>query len=189
YPEFMPPEDDVLLAEEQPLPAAVSPTAESPGYITESDLEEEPEEDDEDLEKDPTNYPTDRDDEEEEESFKDDANDEEEDEVEEEEEHLAPADCVPPPAYRTTARMSIRAQTPTPFLSEIPSPPLPVSSPLPISPPPLPASLTHPLGYKAAMIWLRAESPSTSHSLPLPPPIVLLHTRASMVTMRVTALS
>ncbi|GJW87103.1 hypothetical protein Tco_0162443, partial [Tanacetum coccineum] len=35
YPEFMPPEDDILLAEEQPLPAAVSPTADSPGYILE----------------------------------------------------------------------------------------------------------------------------------------------------------
>ncbi|GKA80874.1 hypothetical protein Tco_0787566 [Tanacetum coccineum] len=56
-------------------------------------------------------------------------------------------------------------------LPQIPSPPLPVSSPLPISPPPPPASLTHLLGYKAAMIRLRAESPSTSHPLPLPPPI------------------
>ncbi|GKD05272.1 hypothetical protein Tco_1180246 [Tanacetum coccineum] len=64
----------------------------------------------------------------------------------------------------------------------MPSPPLLVSSLLPISPPPLPASPTHPLGYRAAMIRLRAESPSTSH--PLPPPIVLLHTRASMVIMR-----
>nr|GFD52193.1 hypothetical protein [Tanacetum cinerariifolium] len=36
--------------------------------------------------------------------------DEEEDEDEdEEEEHLAPIDFVPPPAYRTTTRMSIRA--------------------------------------------------------------------------------
>ncbi|GJY93650.1 hypothetical protein Tco_0509432 [Tanacetum coccineum] len=41
YPEYMPPEDDVLPAEEQPLPAAASPTTESPGYIPESDLEED----------------------------------------------------------------------------------------------------------------------------------------------------
>nr|GEU45972.1 hypothetical protein [Tanacetum cinerariifolium] len=96
YLEFMPHKDDVLPAEEQPLPAAVSPTAGSPGYFTESDPEEDPkEEDDEDPEKDPTDYPTNRDDddddddEEEEESFRDDANDEEEDEGkdEEEEEH------------------------------------------------------------------------------------------------------
>ncbi|GJW60949.1 hypothetical protein Tco_0110284 [Tanacetum coccineum] len=30
YPEFMPPEDHVFPAEEQPLPAVVSPTADSP---------------------------------------------------------------------------------------------------------------------------------------------------------------
>ncbi|GJY45145.1 hypothetical protein Tco_0433358 [Tanacetum coccineum] len=112
YPEFMPPEDDVLRAKEQPLPAAVSPIDDSP------------------------------------------------DDDDEEEEHLAPVDSVPPPAYHTTTRMSIRAQTHIPFLSEaevdillaistppslpltsyssplpqIPSPPLAVSSPLPILP-------------------------------------------------------
>nr|GFD23288.1 hypothetical protein [Tanacetum cinerariifolium] len=37
YPEYIPPEDDVFPAEEQPLPADTSPTAESPGYIPESD--------------------------------------------------------------------------------------------------------------------------------------------------------
>nr|GFC51882.1 hypothetical protein [Tanacetum cinerariifolium] len=51
YPEYLPPADDMLLAEEQPLPAAVSPTAESPGYITESEPEMEPEENDGDDEK------------------------------------------------------------------------------------------------------------------------------------------
>nr|GFB64671.1 hypothetical protein [Tanacetum cinerariifolium] len=30
YPEYLPPADDVFLAKEQPLPAAVSPTVESP---------------------------------------------------------------------------------------------------------------------------------------------------------------
>ncbi|GKA52318.1 putative reverse transcriptase domain-containing protein [Tanacetum coccineum] len=92
----MPPEDDVLLAEEQPLHAAASPTADSPGYIPESDPEEEPEEDDEDPEEDPADYPADGDDDE----------DEDEDE-EEEEEHPAPADSVPP-VHRMTARISIR---------------------------------------------------------------------------------
>ncbi|GJS93340.1 reverse transcriptase domain-containing protein [Tanacetum coccineum] len=33
----------------------------------------------------------------------------------------------------------------------------------------------------------RAESPSTSHSLPLPPPIILSHTRASVAMMRAAA--
>ncbi|GKC55336.1 hypothetical protein Tco_1078081, partial [Tanacetum coccineum] len=189
YPEFMAPEDDVLPAKEQPLSAAVSPTANSPRYTKfgpEEDLEEE---DDEDPKEDLADYPTDRDnDDEEEESSGDDADDEEDENKDEgEEEHLAPADSVLPPAYRTISRMSIRAQTPIPFPfeAEIPSPPLQVSSSLPISPPPLPVSPTHPLGYRAAMIQLRVESPSTSHLLPLPPPIVLLHIKASMAMMRV----
>ncbi|GKA04023.1 hypothetical protein Tco_0676804 [Tanacetum coccineum] len=135
YPEYIPQEDEILSAEEQPLPAAASPTADSPGYVPESDLEEEPEEDDEDPEEDPADYPTDRDDDDD-----DDDEDEDEDE-EEEEEHPAPADSVPPVH---------------------PSPP---------------ASPIRPLGYRAAMIRLRAETPSTSHPLPLPtssPPLQLL---------------
>ncbi|GJY95039.1 hypothetical protein Tco_0511400, partial [Tanacetum coccineum] len=182
YPEFMPPGDDVFPAEEQPLPVAVSPTADSPGYITESGPKEDPKEDDEDPEEDPTDYSANRDDdeEEEEESSGDDADDEEDEEGgdEEEEEHLAPAYSVLPPTYCTTARMSIRALTPIPFPSDaevdrllaiptppsspltslssplprIPSPPFLVSLPLPISPLPLPISPTNPLGFKAAMI-------------------------------------
>ncbi|GJS44976.1 hypothetical protein Tco_0595097 [Tanacetum coccineum] len=61
-----------------------------------------------------------------------------------------------------------------------------VSSPLPV-PPPLPASPTYPLGYRAAMIRLRVESPFTSHTLPLPLPIVLPHTRAYVAMMRAAA--
>ncbi|GJZ91446.1 hypothetical protein Tco_0663373 [Tanacetum coccineum] len=248
YPEFMPPEDEVLPIEEQPLPAAASPTADSPGYVPESDLEEDPEEDDEeDPKEDPADYPTnegdDRDDEDES------SDDDEDDDVdiegdEEEDEHPAPADSTvvallavdqapsaeetepfetdesaatppPHPAYRVTARMSIRDEPPTPFWSEaevarllaIPSPPpsplspwssplpqipsaplppilspLPVSSPLlvspplPLAPPPLLVSPTYLLGYRAVMIRLRAEDPSTSHSPP--PHIILSHTRA-----------
>ncbi|GKF06730.1 hypothetical protein Tco_0037398, partial [Tanacetum coccineum] len=60
YPELLP-EDDVLLAEEQPLPVATSPTTESSGYIPESDPEEDPEEDnEEDPEEDPAHYPADK---------------------------------------------------------------------------------------------------------------------------------
>ncbi|GKG21071.1 hypothetical protein Tco_0383666, partial [Tanacetum coccineum] len=93
YPEYMPQEDEILSAEEQPLPAtAASPTTDSPGYVPESD----PEEDDEDLEEDPADYPADRDD--------DDDADEDEDE---EEENPAPADSVLP-VHRMTARISIR---------------------------------------------------------------------------------
>ncbi|GJY63133.1 putative reverse transcriptase domain-containing protein [Tanacetum coccineum] len=114
---------------------------------------------------------------------------EEDEDKEEEEEHLAPADSVQPPVYRTTAKMSIRPQTlvPCPSEAEIPSQPLLLSSLFPISPIPLLAIPTHPLGYRAAMIRLRAESPSTSHPLLLPSPIVLPYTRASMAMMRAAA--
>ncbi|GJY91236.1 hypothetical protein Tco_0506432 [Tanacetum coccineum] len=68
YPEYMLLEDEILLAKEQPQPVAASPTADSPRYVPESDLEEEPEaDDDEDPKEDPVDYPDDRDDDDEEE--------------------------------------------------------------------------------------------------------------------------
>nr|GEY99658.1 hypothetical protein [Tanacetum cinerariifolium] len=99
YPEYLLPADDMLPAEEQLLPAAVSPTAESPGYIMKSELEMEPEENDGDDEKsegDSIDYPTsegdndandDGDDLSEDDA--DDENKEESSDSEEEEEHLA----------------------------------------------------------------------------------------------------
>nr|GEW27681.1 hypothetical protein [Tanacetum cinerariifolium] len=64
YLEFMPAEDDIFLVEEQPLPAAASPTTKSPGYIDEFDPDEDHEEDPEDdPEEDLIDYPTDRGDE------------------------------------------------------------------------------------------------------------------------------
>nr|GFC12863.1 hypothetical protein [Tanacetum cinerariifolium] len=114
----------------------------------------------------------------------------------------------PPPTYRTTTRMSIRAQTPIPFLSEakvnrllviptLPSSPLMLlSSPLshipspsfPIPSPPTtsPTYTEVPLGYREAEIQLRTASPPPlplSSPLPLPLPIILPYTRASMVMM------
>ncbi|GKE48353.1 hypothetical protein Tco_1479611, partial [Tanacetum coccineum] len=229
YSEFMPPEDEVIPAEEQPLPAALSPTADSPGYVPKSDLEEDQKEgDDKDPKDDPADYPADRGDDgdDEDESSDDDEDDDDVDieEDKEEEEHLAPTNSTvvafptvdhapsaeetepfetdestatppPHPAYRVTARISIRDEPPTPFWSNIevsrllaiPTPPLSPfslwSSPLPqipsppllVSPPP-PTSPTYPLGYQAVMIWLRTEAPSTSHSPP--PRIILSHTRA-----------
>ncbi|GJR68149.1 putative reverse transcriptase domain-containing protein [Tanacetum coccineum] len=191
YLEFMPPEDDVLLAEEQLLPAAVSPTADSLGYITDSD----PEEDEEDPEEDPIDYPADKgDDDDDDESSDDDEDDDddvEEDKDEEEgEEHPALADSVLPPVHQIARLYDIPSPPSLPLspwsspLPQIPSLPLLVSSPVPVSPLPLPASPTYPLGYKAIMIWQRVESPSISHSLPLTPPIILSHTRASIAMMR-----
>ncbi|GKD99424.1 hypothetical protein Tco_1387408, partial [Tanacetum coccineum] len=100
YPEYMPQEDEVFPAEEQPLPAAASPTAQSPDYVLESDPEADPEEDDdEDPEEDPVDYPADGGDDgdDEDESSEDDEDDDEVDikaNDEEEEEHPAPADSA-----------------------------------------------------------------------------------------------
>ncbi|GJW53290.1 hypothetical protein Tco_0097375 [Tanacetum coccineum] len=214
YLEYMPPEDDVLPAKEQPLPVAALPNTESPRYIPKSDPEEDDEED-------PADYPADRgDDRDEEESSDDDDDDVEEDEDKEEEEHLAPTDLAaiaflvdqdpsdeetepfktdesaatppspPHPTYRVMARISIRPQAPTPFLSEkdaerflaLPTSPLsplsPYSSPLPPIPSsllpipsPLPNSPTHieaPLGFRAAGIRQRDTLPSPVHETEIP---------------------
>ncbi|GJZ48128.1 hypothetical protein Tco_0601960 [Tanacetum coccineum] len=184
YPEFLPVDDEVFPAEEQPLPAADSPTHQSPGYIPESDPEEDLEEDDEeDPEEDPADYPADRGD----------------DDDDAEDEHLAPAepaavaysaDQDPYIAYRVTARMSIRTQAPAPFLSEevaervlaLPTPPpsplSPYSSPLPQIPsPPLPIPPPPPiiptyaegsLGSRAAGIRQRDALPSHVHETEMP---------------------
>ncbi|GJV26067.1 hypothetical protein Tco_1378762 [Tanacetum coccineum] len=85
---------------EPPLPAAASPTAQSPDYVLESDPEADPEEDDdEDPKEDPVDYPADEgdDDDDEDESSEDDEDDDEVDieaDNEEEEEHPAPADSA-----------------------------------------------------------------------------------------------
>nr|GEX66197.1 reverse transcriptase domain-containing protein [Tanacetum cinerariifolium] len=101
YPEFMPTEHDILLAEEQPLPTAASPTIESPGYIDESDPEDDSEEEPEDDPKeDPADYPADGGDEgdDEDESSDDDEDDDIDIERDEEEdEYLAPADSTAVP--------------------------------------------------------------------------------------------
>ncbi|GKD05362.1 hypothetical protein Tco_1180336 [Tanacetum coccineum] len=169
-------DDEVFPAEEQPLPAADSPTHQSPGYIPESDPEEDLEEDDEeDPEEDPADYPADRGD----------------DDDDAEDEHLAPAepaavaysaDQDPYIAYRVTARMSIRTQAPTPFLSEevaerllaLPTPPpsplSPYSSPLPQIPsPPLPISSPPPNGptYVEGSLGSRAAGIRQRDALPV----------------------
>nr|GEU35819.1 putative reverse transcriptase domain-containing protein [Tanacetum cinerariifolium] len=97
YPEYIPLEDENLfLAEEQPLPSIVLPTAESPGYVARSDPEEDPKEyEDDESEDGPVDYPMDggdNGDNDDGDSSGDDADDE--DEEDEEEEHLASADSA-----------------------------------------------------------------------------------------------
>ncbi|GKE53619.1 hypothetical protein Tco_1488775, partial [Tanacetum coccineum] len=130
-----------------------------------------------DPEEDPIDYPADRGDDDDDDDESSDDDEDDDDDVEEneegEEDHPALVDSVPPPVHRITARTSIQDEPPTPFWSEIPSPPLPVSSPVLVLPPPLPASPTYPLGYRATMIWQRAETPSTSYPLSLSTPSLL----------------
>ncbi|GJX90570.1 hypothetical protein Tco_0343896 [Tanacetum coccineum] len=106
YPEYIPLEDEhEFLAKEQPLPPVVSPTAQSPGYVTELDPEEDPEEyEDDETEDGPVDYPMDggeEGDDDDSDSSRDDTDDEDKDEGDEddkdeekEEEHLAPADSA-----------------------------------------------------------------------------------------------
>ncbi|GJT53694.1 hypothetical protein Tco_0988748 [Tanacetum coccineum] len=178
YPEFLPVDDEVFPAEEQPLPAADSPTHQSPGYIPESDPEEDLEEDDEeDPEEDPADYPADRGD-----------DDDDALALAEPAAVAYSADQDPYIAYRVAARMSIRTQAPTPFLSEevaervlalptpppsplspyssplpqIPSPPLPIPPPSPISPTYVEGSL----GSRAAGIRQRDALPVHETEIP-----------------------
>ncbi|GJW36060.1 hypothetical protein Tco_0058980, partial [Tanacetum coccineum] len=93
-------DEHVFPAEEQPLPPVVSPTAESPRYVTESDPEEDPEEyKDDETKNGPVDYPIDGGedgDDDNDDSSGDDADDEDEDEEDEEEvqKHLAPAESA-----------------------------------------------------------------------------------------------
>ncbi|GJR06603.1 hypothetical protein Tco_0529587 [Tanacetum coccineum] len=124
-----------LSSEEQPLPPVDSPTAESPGYVTGSDLEEY---EDDEIEDGPVDYLIDGEDDGDDDdgdSSGDDADgkdEDDEDEEEKEEEHLAPADSaivvpvdepvfppegtepvIPPPSTDITigARITVRPQT------------------------------------------------------------------------------
>ncbi|GJR32185.1 hypothetical protein Tco_1108417 [Tanacetum coccineum] len=99
YPEYLVPSDDEVPIEDQPLPIDASHVALSPGYMADSDLEEDPKED---PEGDHTDYLADGGDGDDEPSDDDDDNDDTDDEDEEpfkdedvdeeEKEHLAPAD-------------------------------------------------------------------------------------------------
>ncbi|GKB04367.1 hypothetical protein Tco_0832510 [Tanacetum coccineum] len=184
YPEYLAPSDDEVPAEDQPLPADASPTADSPGYI--ADLEPIEDDFEEDPEMDPVNYAADDDDEEEESS----------DDEKEKKEHMADStllvpDSVPssqetepfetdesaatPPPPRSPhtivpfsqtrllrARISVRPHTP-PSLSAEARIAKYAAAPTPPSPPPFPLS---PLSSPIPLI--------PSPPLPLPSPPLLL---------------
>ncbi|GKA17438.1 hypothetical protein Tco_0697275 [Tanacetum coccineum] len=95
-------EDEYEFPAEEPLPPVDSPTVESPGHVTETDPEEDPEEyEDDETEDGPVYYPMDGGDDgndDDGDSSRDGADgkdeDEEDEDEEEEEEHLAPADST-----------------------------------------------------------------------------------------------
>ncbi|GKB85079.1 hypothetical protein Tco_0957351 [Tanacetum coccineum] len=83
-----------------------------------------------------------------------------------------------PPSSPLSPWSSPLPRIPYPSLPLIPSPSLPLSLPSPVLSPAPPPSPIRSLGYRAAMIRLRAVVASTSHSLPLPPPFILSPTRS-----------
>nr|GEZ34722.1 hypothetical protein [Tanacetum cinerariifolium] len=213
YPEYLPPANDVFLAEEQPLPAIVSPTAESPGYITDSEPEMDPEEEDGDDEKsegDSIDYLTNRGDDDADDDSddfsKDDVDDEDEEESsdseEEEEEHLALT--VPASALHSSIFASEDSNQTDPFKEgmTIATPPpstYRVTARISVRPH-IPMSF---LSESKVERLLAIPTPPlsvvlpTSYPLPLflvplpiftplppPPPIILPRTRAPMVLMR-----
>nr|GEX97940.1 hypothetical protein [Tanacetum cinerariifolium] len=188
YPEYIPLEDEhILPAEEQPLPPVVSPTAESPEYVVESDSKEDPEEyEDDETEDGLVDYPMDGgDDGDDDDDNLSGYNADDEDEDEEEEEHLAPADSVvvistdelvsphkgtepiiPPPSTNTAttrARITVRLQAAISFPPEaevkrLLAMPTPSPSPLTLLSPPS-------VGERLA----RCTAPAALPSPPLPP--------------------
>nr|GFC53129.1 hypothetical protein [Tanacetum cinerariifolium] len=154
YYEYIPLEDEhVLSAEEQPLPPIDSPTAESPGYVAESDPEEDLEEyEDDEIEDGLVDYPMDEGDD------GDDADGELsgddidcEDKDEEDEEHLAPANSA---VVIPTAAISLPPEAEVQRLLAIPT----------LQPSPL-TSLSPP---SAGEYLARCTAPS---ACPSPPPV------------------
>ncbi|GJU90871.1 hypothetical protein Tco_1303294 [Tanacetum coccineum] len=130
YLEYLVPSNDEAPIEDHPLPADASPVALSLGYVADSYLEEDPEED---SEEDHTDYPANRGDDDDEPSNDDDDDDtgdddeelfEDEEDDEEEEEHLALTDSsVVPitdhvPSAKDTKALETNEAAPTP----VPSP-------------------------------------------------------------------
>nr|GEV42081.1 putative reverse transcriptase domain-containing protein [Tanacetum cinerariifolium] len=170
HPEYLVPSEDEAPIEDQLLHVDALPIALSPGYVADSDLDKDPEEDHAD-------YPADGGDGDDEPSDDDDDTDDEneepfkdEDDDEDEEEHLALYDSSavpivdhPPMSASMEARIVKHAAAPTPPLP-ISSPPLPLPSPLTTSPTDTRGSF----GYKAAGIKVRDLLPSTSHRTDVP---------------------
>nr|GFA37198.1 hypothetical protein [Tanacetum cinerariifolium] len=194
YPEYLEPYDDEAPLEDQPLPAAASPTAASPGCVANSDL-------DEDLEEDPgddhANYFTNGGDGDDKPFDNNDDDDDTDDALEANEPTPTPRSphtIIPLSHTRLrTTRKTVRLEPSMSASIEaciaryvaLLSPPLPIPSP----PLPLPSLLTTsltnteaPLGYKQAEIMMRALLPSTSRRTDIPDANVAPRKRAYLTT-------
>nr|GEV49058.1 hypothetical protein [Tanacetum cinerariifolium] len=168
HPKYHVPSDDDIQVEDQPYADDASPTAESPGYISDSDSMEEDtdedfidyldkpedgkEDDDKNLEEDPSeeHEPEDKDTKEEEHS-------EGSDETEPFEEDKT---AVTPPAPKHRgARISVRPQTPMVAYTQALIDAFATGSPLFPLPPTSPAYDQAPLGHMTAMICMRDDIP------------------------------
>ncbi|GJW43160.1 hypothetical protein Tco_0071959 [Tanacetum coccineum] len=171
--------------EDQPLPVDASPTALSPGYIADSDEEED--------EEDPADHLVDGGDNDDNESSDDDDDDddvEKDEEDEEEEEHLAPAD--PSVETMTTVNQGMSVEEIERVVAQRVANAIEAIAIYETKTNIARKSMiqterkedkvaenaSNKRKWKAVMIRLRAEAPSTSYSLQLPPPIILSHTRS-----------
>ncbi|GJR72230.1 hypothetical protein Tco_0084595 [Tanacetum coccineum] len=198
YPEYLVPADAEAPLEDQPLPVNASPTTLSPGYVVDSDPEEDPEEDHAD-------YPADGGDDDDEPSNDDDDDDdtddedeepfEDEDDDKEEEEHLALADSSavlvvdPVPSAGDTEAFETDESAPTPRSpqTKVPfaqtrlcrarktvrlEPPMSPSMEIPSPPlPPPPSSLHLPPLVPTSLPLPSSPLPPLPVSLFIPPPV------------------
>ncbi|GJW34066.1 hypothetical protein Tco_0054098 [Tanacetum coccineum] len=194
YPEYLATSDEEILVEDQPYAIADLPIALFPGYVADSDPEEDPEEDSKDG---PVDYLADRGDGDDDDSSDDDEEEEDASEIEDDE-HLAPADSVVAPVVdyvpsfeetepfetdeseEVERLLALPPPPPSPLISLSPpsaeeclarclTAPTLLSSPLPIVPHPYgsPNHVRAPPGFRAAMVPL----PPLPASLFIPPPV------------------
>ncbi|GKA20840.1 hypothetical protein Tco_0700829 [Tanacetum coccineum] len=154
HPEYHVPSDDDIQVKDQSYADDASPTAESPGYIVDSDLmeedsidyQDEPEDDDEDPEEDDDKDP------------EEDPGEEHEPEDEDTREDETTVTPPPPPRHRG-ARISVRPQTPMAASTQALINAFAAESPLFPPPPTSSAYDQAPLCHRAAMIYMRDDIP------------------------------
>nr|GEY61323.1 putative reverse transcriptase domain-containing protein [Tanacetum cinerariifolium] len=167
YPEYILLKDEhILLAEKQPLPHVVSPTAESPEYVAELDPEEDTKEyEDDEIENGPVDYPMDGgddgdDDDGDSSRYDADDKDEDEEDKKEEEENLAPTDsAVVIPLMRLFPRLREQKAEVERLLA------MPTPSPSPL------ASLSPPSTGERLARCMAPDASPLPPTLHIPPPV------------------